>query len=129
MDTYHKKARLLKLLAHPMRLQILDQVRWSDECVCHLSAVLDKPQPYVSQQLAILREAGVIVDRKEGTNVFYGLDGREMADILTAVLEALFDDPQGAAPMGHVRFAGCCCPKCLADSVTIPARGLLQVPV
>ena len=70
MDTYHDKAKLLKLLAHPMRLQILDLVRRSDECVCHLSAVLDKPQPYVSQQLAILREAGLIVDRKEGTNVF-----------------------------------------------------------
>jgi ArsR family transcriptional regulator len=116
MDTYHDKAKLLKLLAHPVRLQILDLVRRSDECVCHLSAVLDKPQPYVSQQLAILREAGLIVDRKEGTNVFYGLDGKESAKTLTAVLGALFADSRADAALSHERIAGCCCPKCTADA-------------
>lgn len=116
MNTYRDKAKLLKLLAHPMRLQILDQVRSSDECVCHLSAVLDKPQPYVSQQLAILREAGVIVDRKEGTNVFYGLDGKDLAQTLSAVLGALFGNPQAGAVLGHKRIAGCCCPKCTAEA-------------
>ena len=116
MGIYKDKAKLLKLLAHPMRLQILDLVRHSDECVCHLSAVLGKPQPYVSQQLAVLREAGLIADRKEGTNVFYGLDGQEMADTLGAVLGALFSDSRADAAQGHVRYAGCCCPKCLAES-------------
>ena len=115
MDTYHDKAKLLKLLAHPMRLQMLDLVRRSDECVCHLSAVLAKPQPYVSQQLAILREAGLIVDRKEGTHVFYGLDGKDMANTLTAVLDALFAVPRADAALGHERIAGCCCPKCSAE--------------
>jgi len=116
MGIYKDKAKLLKLLAHPMRLQILDLVRHSDECVCHLSAVLGKPQPYVSQQLAVLREAGMIADRKEGTNVFYGLDGKEMADTLSAVLGALFSGSRADAARGHVRYAGCCCPKCLAES-------------
>ena len=116
MDTYHEKAKLLKLLAHPMRLQILDLVRRSDECVCHLSAVLDKPQPYVSQQLAILREAGLIVDRKEGTNVFYGLDSKDTAKMLTAVLGALFANSRADAALRHERIAGCCCPKCTAET-------------
>ncbi len=116
MDTYHNQAKLLKLLAHPMRLQILRQVRRSDECVCHLSAVLDKPQPYVSQQLAILREAGLIVDHRDGTNVFYGLDGGSCAQMLNEVLSALFvDDGTDLSPV-HERVAGCCCPKCLAES-------------
>ncbi|OIO94469.1 MAG: hypothetical protein AUK03_06685 [Anaerolineae bacterium CG2_30_64_16] len=116
MNTYHDKAKLLKLLAHPMRLQILDLVRRSEECVCHLSAVLDKPQPYVSQQLAILREAGLILDRKEGTNVFYGLGGKDVANTLTAVLGALFANPRTDAALGHERIAGCCCPKCTAEA-------------
>jgi len=116
MDSYHDKAKLLRLLAHPMRLQILNLVRRSDECVCHLSAVLDKPQPYVSQQLAVLREAGLIVDRRDGTNVFYGLDGKVMANTLTAVLGALFADPPADFPQGHERIAGCCCPKCSAEA-------------
>jgi DNA-binding transcriptional ArsR family regulator len=116
MDTYHDKAKLLKLLAHPMRLQILDLVRRSDECVCHLSAVLDKPQPYVSQQLAILREAGLIIDRKEGTNVFYGLDDRDASGGLNAILGAIFAEHQVDAARGHQRVAGCGCPKCSGES-------------
>ena len=115
MNSYQEGARLLRLMAHPMRLEILAIIRRSDECVCHLSAVLDKPQPYVSQQLAILREAGLIVDRKEGTHVFYGLDSKESAEALRAVLAALFGDPRADAPLGHARIAGCCCPKCAAE--------------
>lgn len=111
MRSYQEPARLLRLMAHPMRLQILATLRWSDECVCHLSAILGRPQPYVSQQLAILREAGLIVDRKEGTNVFYGLGSRVVAETLRAVLDALFADAQPTAE-GHVCIAGCCCPKC-----------------
>jgi ArsR family transcriptional regulator len=114
MDSYLDAAKLLKLLAHPMRLEILNLVRPSDECVCHLSAAFDKPQPYVSQQLAILREAGLIVDRKEGTNVFYGLNDGDVADVLTAVLDALFPNSRTDAGLGHRRIASCCCPKCSA---------------
>jgi len=114
MDSYHEAAKLLRLLSHPMRLQILDLVRRSDECVCHLSAVFNKPQPYISQQLAILREAGLIVDRKEGTNVFYGLNGGDRIPMLTAVLDALSPNPRTDTGLGHESVAGCCCPKCSA---------------
>ena len=70
MTSYREQARLLRLMAHPLRLEILAIVRRSDECVCHLSAALHKPQPYVSQQLAVLRREGLIADHKEGNNVF-----------------------------------------------------------
>jgi len=111
MDRYQHQAHLLKYMAHPMRLQILDRLREADECVCHLAAVLAKPQPYVSQQLAVPRKAGLIRDRKDGTRTYYGLaerrDGRELSAVLDTVLPALSD----AAP-GHQRIAGCCCPQC-----------------
>ena len=64
----------IKLLAHPERLRILDALRRDAECVCHLETLLGKPQPYVSQQLRILRDAGVIADEKQGQNVFYRLN-------------------------------------------------------
>ena len=47
----------LKLLAHPERLRILDAIRRDSECVCHLEALLDKPQPYVSQSLGSISRA------------------------------------------------------------------------
>ncbi len=116
MNTYHDKAKLLKLMAHPMRLQILDLLRCSDECVCHLSAILGKPQPYVSQQLAILRDTGLIVDRKAGTNVFYGLNNSEARAMLDAIFGSSPADNHSMAAMQHQRAAGCNCPKCSTEA-------------
>ena len=75
-----------KLLAHPERLRILDELRRDSECVCHLEALLGKPQPYVSQQLRILRAAGVIVDEKQAQNVFYRLADAQVAEWLNIIL-------------------------------------------
>ncbi len=112
MMSYREQARLLRLMAHPMRLEILAIVRDSDECVCHLSAALKKPQPYVSQQLAVLRREGLIADHKEGTNVFYGLAQGRAAEQAVAILRLLAAETTSPAAGGHQRVAGCNCPKC-----------------
>ena len=56
--SYEEIANRLKLLSHPVRLQILDALRREARCVCHLETVLQRPQPYISQQLAVLRSEG-----------------------------------------------------------------------
>lgn len=105
MNDYRDFANLFRLMAHPVRLQILDLLRRDAECVCHLSTVLGKPQPYVSQQLAVLRNAGLIVDQKDGNNVFYQLaDARAMRQVAAA-----FGAGEAAV---HTCTAGCPCPKC-----------------
>lgn len=74
MDGYEQTAAILKALAHPVRLQILDLLSAEGEaCVCHLERSLDQRQAYISQQLAKLRDAGLVRDRREGLNVFYHL--------------------------------------------------------
>ena len=70
---YETISRRLKLLAHPERLRILDALRRDAECVCHLETLLGKPQPYISQQLRLLKQASLIIDEKEGQNVYYRL--------------------------------------------------------
>ncbi|MGQ9841562.1 MAG: ArsR/SmtB family transcription factor [Anaerolineae bacterium] len=112
MNIYHVQAQLLKHMAHPIRLQILDQIRQADECVCHLAAVLNKPQPYVSQQLAVLRNAGLIRDHRDGTHVFYGLANEQAGVQVGTILAALLPD----APRERQRVTGCCCPKCMMSS-------------
>jgi DNA-binding transcriptional ArsR family regulator len=112
MNSYRDRARLLRVMAHPMRLEILDIIRGSDECVCHLSAALKKPQPYISQQLAVLRKEGLIADRKDGNNVFYGLADGPDAGRMEAVLAAIAGEAAGGAEAGHRPVAGCYCPKC-----------------
>lgn len=107
----------LKLLAHPERLRILDVLRRDAECVCHLEALLGKPQPYISQQLRYLREAGIIGDEKEGQNVFYRLVDLEVADWLDCVLGPALGEHPGIAI--HKRVISCVCPKCEAQKVQI----------
>jgi len=104
----------LKLLAHPERLRILDAVRRDAECVCHLEALLGKPQPYVSQQLRLLRDAGLIEDRKQGQNVYYWLKDQAVRDWLDAVLGPVETDQP--APLLHRRLQGCPCPKCSEET-------------
>ena len=68
---YEAQAQLLKVLTHPARLAILDILRDGEHCVCHMEAHLGFRQAYISQQLMVLKEAGLIQDRRDGWNVFY----------------------------------------------------------
>jgi ArsR family transcriptional regulator len=110
---YDALSRLLKLLARPERLRILDAIRRDAECVCHLEALLGKPQPYVSQQLRLLRDAGLIENRQQGQNVYYAL-----ADAMTRRwLDAILGPVAGELPAmaHHKRVIACPCPKCSDD--------------
>lgn len=109
-DIYTRHAELFKLLSHPVRLQILDTLRRTPECVCHLEAALDRPQPYISQQLRVLREAGVVVDSKDGLNVYYHLVDAQVASLLNLALGPVLPGER----IAHQVLPGCACPKCAA---------------
>lgn len=111
---YTRLSQRIKLLAHPERLRILDVLRREPECVCHLEALLGKPQPYVSQQLRLLREAGIIRDEKDGLNVFYRLVDGEVAAWLEAVLGPVAGEHPEMAR--HKQLIHCACPKCEPES-------------
>ena len=111
---YEALSSRLKLLAHPERLRILDVLRRDAECVCHLEALLGKPQPYVSQQLRFLRQAGLIVDEKEGQNVYYRLVDTEVIAWLNQLLGPVTGEHPAMA--AHKRVIACPCPKCAAET-------------
>lgn len=104
---YEQSAQYFKALAHPARLRILVALRYGEQCVCHLEALLNKPQAYVSQQLAILREAGLVQDRKEGQRVYYAITDRRLLPILDEFLGEVWS----RAPM-YERLPTCRCPAC-----------------
>jgi len=66
-------SRLFRALGDETRLRIVALLAHGELCVCHLQDALGLPQPTVSRQLAILRAAGLVEDRREGTWVYYGL--------------------------------------------------------
>jgi len=69
-----RSTRLLKALADPVRLRLLNLLAEGREvCVCHLHGALELPQPTVSRHLAYLRKAGLVAGRKEGLWVHYRL--------------------------------------------------------
>ncbi len=107
-EKYATAAQHFKLLSHPARLAILDALRTDEQCVCHLEALLGYRQAYLSQQLAILRDAGMIQDRRDGWNIFYRVSQPEVFTILDTVF-ALTGQQQQALPPSS---PSCPCPKC-----------------
>lgn len=107
---FELQAQLLKVLTHPARLSILNILRDGEHCVCHMEAHLGLRQSYISQQLAVLREAGLIQDRRDGWNIFYRVADRNIYTILDAV-QAVVGETDGVPLKQNVH---CPCPKCNA---------------
>lgn len=102
---------LFKALNHPVRLAILDVLRIDEACVCHLEVVLGQRQAYISQQLSVLREAGIIQDRRDGWNVYYQVTDRAIFEIIDLARQFFFGDQ---IPRTEVSATNCSCPKCQA---------------
>jgi ArsR family transcriptional regulator len=103
VNSHMSAAALFQVLSHQARLHILDELRKDEACVCHLQTVLGRPQAYVSQQLRVLRDEGLVIDRRDGTLVYYRLaDDR---------VERLLDDVLGP-PGERVCVDSCPCPHC-----------------
>ncbi|PKO08524.1 MAG: ArsR family transcriptional regulator [Chloroflexi bacterium HGW-Chloroflexi-2] len=108
LDVETQEANLLKLLAHPVRIAILKILHQEEACVCHMEATLGYRQAYLSQQLAVLREAGIISDRRDGWNIFYQIQDPQVFDILDISAKFLHSG-SSEIPLKPVN---CPCPKC-----------------
>ncbi|MFC0098956.1 ArsR/SmtB family transcription factor [Micromonospora marina] len=84
--TVEEISDLLRTIAHPTRLRILQCLRDGDACVTELSAMLDVPMPYVSHQLRLLRNAHLVRRYRGGGRMYYALTGMPA---VTVVLEIL----------------------------------------
>ena len=83
------RAEILKALAHPTRVYIVDLIqREGPHCVCQLTERIGVDTSTVSRHLTVLKNAGVLQDRKEGTTVYYSLGCDCIADFMTG-LESL----------------------------------------
>ncbi|NIV29246.1 MAG: metalloregulator ArsR/SmtB family transcription factor [Anaerolineae bacterium] len=102
-NLYPKATKLFHILSHQGRLHILDELRKDEACVCHLQAVLKRPQAYVSQQLRVLREADLVADRRDGSLVYYRLVDLQVERLIGEVL---------GSPGERTCVAECPCPHC-----------------
>ncbi|OFZ46240.1 MAG: transcriptional regulator [Bdellovibrionales bacterium RIFOXYB1_FULL_37_110] len=72
-SNYKKRANIMKAMAHPVRLLILDHLSKGEMCVCEINELVSLDQSTVSKHLAVLRNAGIVEDEKRGMKVFYTL--------------------------------------------------------
>ena len=71
-------AELLRAIAHPVRLQILCAIKDEELAVSQIEEVTRIAQPGLSQQLAILRKANLVVTRRDGKQIFYKVNSERM---------------------------------------------------
>jgi ArsR family transcriptional regulator len=70
---YKARAAIIKALAHPTRLQIVDALAGGERCVCELHRLGGGTVPTISRHLSVLKHAGIVKDEKRGLQVFYKL--------------------------------------------------------
>jgi len=81
-DLAKEIAFLLRVLGQPERLSILLVIGNGEACVCHLEAALGLRQAYISQHLMALRDADIVIARREGRNIFYRLKNPQALDLI-----------------------------------------------
>jgi len=83
------KAELFKAIGHPVRVRLLEELTEGERAVGALAEALAADIAAVSQQLAVLRRAGVVITRRDGTTVHYSLRDPGMIELLAVARRML----------------------------------------
>ena len=86
---YEARARVIKAMAHPTRLFIVEELSKGERCVCDLTEMVGADVSTVSKHLSLLRSAGIVEDDKRGTQVFYSLKVPCVLNFFTCVESVL----------------------------------------
>jgi ArsR family transcriptional regulator len=83
------KAKIFKALSDPVRLDILDFLRDGEKCVCVIVPHVKLIQPVVSRHLRIMKECGLVRDRKEGNRRLYSITDPQIFSLTDGVTSEL----------------------------------------
>ena len=86
------RARILKALAHPTRLFIVEDLARGERCVCELQEMIGADMSTVSKHLSQLKNAGVVADEKRGVQVYYNLRAGCVPGFLNCIQNILKDN-------------------------------------
>ncbi|WP_127508833.1 ArsR/SmtB family transcription factor [Actinoplanes solisilvae] len=84
MPLYQAKAELFRTLGHPVRIRVLELLQDGPKPVRDLLAAIEVEPSNLSQQLAVLRRAGMVTSSRDGALVMYALSTPDVADLLAA---------------------------------------------
>lgn len=86
---FEARAAIIKAMAHPTRLYMVDELSRGERCVCELTEMVGADVSTVSKHLSILRAAGIVADDKRGSQVFYTLKMPCVLNFFTCVERVL----------------------------------------
>jgi len=86
---FEARATVMKALAHPSRLIIMDELSEGERCVCELRDAVGSDMSTVSKHLSVLRNAGLVADDKRGLQVFYRLKAPCVLSFMACVQSVL----------------------------------------
>lgn len=91
-----RQAEVIKAMGHPSRLMMLQAMHSGEVCVCELQRLVGCDMSTVSKHLSVLKNAGLVADRKQGQQVFYSLRMPCLLKFLACIDEVLSLQDQGA---------------------------------
>ncbi len=94
-DLCRRKADVLAAAAHPIRLATIEFLAGGEQCVCDIAAHVGAKRSNVSRHLAVLLNAGIVGQRKDGLRMIYSLRTPCILNFLSCVTELLREQLQG----------------------------------
>ncbi|MEO3854327.1 metalloregulator ArsR/SmtB family transcription factor [Acrocarpospora sp. B8E8] len=88
---YQAKAEFFRTLGHPVRIQVLELLQAGPHPVRDLLAEIEVEPSNLSQQLAVLRRAGIVTSTRDGSTVVYALSSPDVAELMRAARRILTD--------------------------------------
>jgi len=92
IETQRKKAMLLKAMGHPIRIEIIEMLGEREMCACEIASLFDYDRTTVSKHLAILKDLGIIEQRRDGLYIYYSLKLPCLIPMLQCIEHAILGD-------------------------------------
>jgi DNA-binding transcriptional ArsR family regulator len=86
-DTAERIAEVLKAVAHPVRLRIVELLEGGEKCVGDIVKAIGGKQAITSQHLILMKDKGVLTYRREGAKVYYRIENRNVIKLLHCVYD------------------------------------------
>lgn len=98
---YELHASICQTLGNPKRLEIIERLRDGELSVTELAEAMDVSQSNLSQHLAVMRQKGIIIPRRDGANVYYRLSNPKIIKACHLMREVLLEQLEAGAKLAH----------------------------
>jgi len=94
-NLFEKQAEIVKSIAHPLRIAVIDFLKDGEQCVCDIADFIGAERSNVSRHLSVMVSAGVLDSRKDGLKMIYRLKTPCVLNFISCVTEVLAEQLRG----------------------------------